>query len=372
MTDTSPSKYLVVAAAIEAQLREGKWDGGRLPSVRSVGQKHGVSAVTASRALQVLRDKGLINTVERSGCFRVPPPDAERWAVVLRLTPGPLQRATVGMTRAGFETLSKKQPMHLHFDAFDVVHGLTPVQAEKAAKRAKESGVRGVVLLPSRVSVEHAAADATFLAGCRAAGLPVCLVERDLRGHAGPPETDLVALDDVAGAAELTRHLVGLGRKRVAFVTASPVSSHHDRIAGYLFALHQMRTGRNPLPELLVRQPTDLPGPEAYAAVTDEVVKLKADGVVCYSDYTALGLTLELIALGHKVPRDVAVAGFDNLPIGEMFALGLTSYDYPAEGFAAQAIRLLRDRITDPKRSPVKVVVPGKLIVRGSTAGPNV
>jgi LacI family transcriptional regulator len=371
MSDSMSPKYLIVAAAIEAQLREGKWDGGRLPSVRGVGQKHGVSAVTASRALQVLRDKGLINTIERSGYFRVPPPDAERWAVVLRLTPGPLQRATTGLTRGGFESLSKRQPMHLHFDAFDVVHGLTAAQAEKAARRAKENGVRGVALLPSRVSAEHAAADGAFLAGCRAAGMPVCLVERYLRGHTGTPDTDLVAVDDVGGAAEATRHLVGLGRKRVAFVTASPVSSHYDRIAGYLFALHQARTGRNPLPELVVRQPTDLPGPEAYAAVADEVVKLKADGVVCYNDYTALGLALELIARGHKIPKDVAVAGFDNLPIGEMFALGLTSYDYPAEELAAQAVRLLRDRVADPNRSPVKVTVPGRLIIRESTAGPN-
>src|SRR5262245_11407385 len=371
MAGPSP-KYLIVAAAIEAQLREGKWDGGRLPSVREVGQKHEVSAVTASRALQVLRDKGLISTVERSGCFRVPPPDAERWAVVLRLTPGPLQRATASISRAGFETLARKQPMHLHFDAFEVVHGLTPAAAEKAAARAKASGIRGVALMPSRVSAEHAAADGAFLAGCKAAGLPVCLVERYLRGQTGPPDTDLVGVGDVAGATELARHLVGKGRKRVAFVTASPVTSHFDRIAGYLFALHQSRTGRNPLPELVVRQPTDLPGPEAYAAVTDEVVKLKVDGVVCYSDYTALGLALELIARGHKVPRDVAVAGFDNLPIGEMFALGLTSYDYPAEGLATQAIRLLRDRISEPNRPPVKVIVPGKLIIRESSAGPNV
>jgi LacI family transcriptional regulator len=364
----APSKYLAVAAALERDVRAGAWEGGKMPSVRKVADTYRVSVVTASRAMQVLRDKGLIRTVERSGCYRVPPPEAERWAVVLRVTPGPMAGLTAAVTRGGFEQLARAEPMHLAFDAFDVPDGLTADVAAEAAAAAKANGIGGIFLLPTRCGGAMAAADAAFVAGCEAAGLPVVLIERNLHGETALTKCDLVALDDVGGAREAVRHLRELGRKAIGLVVASDVSSHADRVAGYLLALFEAEGKKRPVPTV-IRQPMDRPTNEAYAAVADEVLAQKLDGVVCYSDYLALGLALELLRRGTNVPRDVAVVGFDNLPIGEQFALTLTTYDYPAAVMARQAVRLMRDRVADPGRQPVKLVVPGRLIVRGSTRG---
>jgi LacI family transcriptional regulator len=371
MTEADMPKYQRVADAIEALVRKGKWDGGRMPSVRGVADQYEVSIVTASRALQVLRDKGLIRTVERSGTFRLPPPSAERWAVVLRLTPGPYRPATAELSRSGFEAVARRQPMHLHFDAFDLESGLTPETAEKAARQAKATGIQGVFLLPSRASADDAKADEAFLAGCRRAGLPVVLVERGLRGHPGKPDCDLVTLDDADGAADCTRHLFALGRRRVAIVVASPTSTHNDRVAGYLYALHAARPAGKKAepPELVIRLPEERPTEGVSAYLADKVVKEKIDGVVCYQDYVAMGLIVELLARGGRVPADVAVVGFDDIDVGDLFPAGLTTYAYPSEGMAEQAVRLMRERIKDPDRPPVRVVVPGKLVVRGSTVG---
>lgn len=361
-------KYLSVAEAIEAQVASGKWDGGRrLPSVRGIAVQHKVSVVTASRALQVLRDKGLVQTRERSGCYRTPPPTAERWAVCLRLTPGPWQHATTALVRGGFDALARRQPMHLSYTAFEPAPGLTPAEAEQAAARALADGVGGVFLLPSRTD----AADSAFLAGCRAAGLPVVLIERAPRGVDGAGPHDLVCLDDVGAAAAATRHLFAVGRKRVGLVVGSATSSHHDRLAGYLFALCSARQagGRRAadLPEVVIHQPAGGSEKEGYAAVAEAVLRERLDGVLCYSDYAALGLIMELLRRGVRVPQDVAVAGFDNLPFGDSFAIGLTTTDYPAEAMADHAVRLMRERVKHPDRPPVKVCVPGRLIVRGST-----
>src|SRR5262245_22418996 len=367
-------KYLEVAAALEAQIHLGKWDGGKMPSVRGIADQHSVSVVTASRALQVLRDKGLIQTIERSGCYRVPPPTAERWGLALRLTPGPWQKATVSLALVGFEALARREPMHLETELFPLAVGMGERDIAPLARRAKERGVNGVFLLPSRYSEAEMRLDEQLLACCAAERLPVVLLERNLRGHSRPLERDLVALDDLDGSVRCTRHLLDLGRKRGALVGASPTSSHDDRIAGYLSAIHCAAQNAKKAGEyrpLVLHQSDDLPSREVYARLADQIRKHEIDGVVCYQDYTAIGLIMELLTRGLSVPRDVAVVGFDDLPIGNVFPLGVTTYAYPSHGMAEQAVRLMRERLRDQNRSPIKVVVPGRLIVRDSSTGRN-
>lgn len=368
---TAGSKYLRVAARIEAELRTGAWEGGKMPSVRGIATQYGVSVVTASRALQVLRDKGLIQTIERSGCYRIPPPTADRWAVCLRLTPGTALRETLSVAQAGFLAIARRAPMHLAFDAFEVTTKLTVEEARAAAAKGVADGLKGVFLLPSRVSAEEAAADAAFMDGCQQANLPVVLIERGVRGQHVPVH-DLVAIDDVAAAREGVEHLYATGRRRVGIVVASPTTSHNDRVAGYLHAVYDAQFSvfaRKPAPvPVVLRQPTDLPTREAYSAVADEIVKLKLDGLVCYQDYSAIGVIVELLQRRVRVPKDVGVIGFDNLPIAAEFSIPLTTFEYPGEAMADSALRLMRYRLENPDRPPVKVVVPSKLIVRASTA----
>lgn len=358
-------KYLDVSEALEAEILKGRWDGGKMPSVRWVARHFNVSAVTASRALQVLRDKGLVRTVERSGCYRVPPPSADRWGLVLRTTAGPWQTGTRAMALAGFEALARRRPMHLEPDPFPLGPGVTLPQVAAAVREAKAHGVKGVFLLPSRASAADAVTDEAVVAACRAEELPVVLLERNLRGATRQLEADLVAVDDVAGAAQATRHLLDLGRTKVAVAVASPTSSHRDRVAGYLIALHEAGAGQTPL---VLDQPDGLAPAEAAARLADAVQQAGADGVVCYADYAAAGLIAELQARGVAVPGDVAVVGFDDCP-PDGAGLGVTTYAYPAEAMAEQAVRLMKERLADPARPVVKAVVPGRLIVRASTTG---
>jgi LacI family transcriptional regulator len=199
------------------------------------------------------------------------------------------------------------------------------------------------------------------------------LLERNLRGQHRPLEADLVAVDDLYGAAACTRHLLDLGRKRIAAIVASPTSSHNDRVAGYLYALHSaaQASGKknSDYKAFVLRQSDDLPNRESYAQLAAQVRKHGIDGVICYVDYLAVGLMVELLAHGVSVPGGVAVVGFDDLPIGNWFPIGVTTYSYPSEGMAEQAVRLMHERIANPDRPAVKAVVPGQLIVRESTVG---
>jgi LacI family transcriptional regulator len=222
--------------------------------------------------------------------------------------------------------------------------------------------------MPSRLNDELMRRDEALLDACREAGLPVVLIERNLRGPRRPLQHDLVSADDVDGGRRCTEHLLGLGRRRVAFVAGSPTSSHEGRLCGYLAALHAAGTA---WPPLIHEQRAGEGTRDAYAELADRLLAEGADGVVCYQDYTALGLILELLTRGVSVPRDVAVTGFDNLPIGKAFAIGVTTYAFPMEAVAVQALRQIRARLRDPSGPPVKTLIPGELIVRESSAAPS-
>ncbi|WP_020471785.1 GntR family transcriptional regulator [Zavarzinella formosa] len=368
----SGPKYVHLSEQLANRIRAGEWNTGKVPTVRDIASAYEVSSFTASRALHLLRDQGLIVTRERSGCYvaasetrpvaATEPAQLGRWAVVTRMSPGPWQSASEAVVRVGFARLEEEGIFDLQ--SLDVRADLTVGEIGKKVAAFAANRVEGVFYLPSRVSEAAREQDEWFLAACRREGLPVVLLDRNLRGDNRALDHDLVASDHHDGGFRCTEHLLGLGRKNVACVIASPTSAHNDRLSGYLYALETTGGGR---PPRVIRAPEQMEAREAYPWIAAELIRLGVDGVICYQDYVAIGVILELFRRGVNVPRDVAVAGCDDLPIGQSFALGVTSYTYPSEALARTAFRVMTNRIAHPNDPPSKVVLPGILVVRDST-----
>ncbi len=362
-------KYLSVAEDLASRIRAGEWSHGKVPTVRDIASRYEVSSFTASRALQTLRDRGLVVTRNRSGSYianEAQPPGAptHSWVVVTRVSPGPWQSASEAVVKVGFERLTNEGTFH--FQPLIFALGTPPSDIERAAFALADEGANGVFFLPSRISEELRQQDEWFLAGCRKARLPVVLIDRNLRGEGRPLEYDLVASDHFEGGLRCTEHLLELGRQRVACIVASPTSTHSDRLAGYLFALQQSGPRREPC---VIRVPENLDARETYPWIAEQLIGMEADGAICYQDYVAVGVILELFRRGRNVPRDVAVIGCDDLPIGQSFGLGVTTYSYPSDAIARGAVQRMRHRMARPDDLPAKLLFPGQLIVRDSTVG---
>ncbi|MGF1579502.1 MAG: substrate-binding domain-containing protein [Gemmataceae bacterium] len=366
-------KYLQISQEIEYQINSGHWENGKIPSVRGIAAEHNVSVVTASRALQVLRDKGLINAVERSGCYLVPRDTEanEKWALFWRVTPGPWQQATGVITQRGFDAIARQERVQFDASVFDFGFTATDREIQRQVRTARENGITGVFYMPSRFNEKSMKQDEVFLKVCDSVGLAVVLIERNLLGRLRPLTRDLVASDDLDGGRQSTNHLLDQGRTRIACITGSKISCHEDRVAGYYHALLERGAdeGVNYTPQILWQSP-EIPSKDAYSRLADELLGSNVDGVICYQDYTAIGLILELLSRGVRVPADIAIVGFDDLPIGNMFAIGVTTYAFPSETIASQAVRLMRERIKNPETPALRIVVPGNLIIRESTGVP--
>ncbi|VTS08176.1 LacI family DNA-binding transcriptional regulator [Tuwongella immobilis] len=363
-------RYLDIADRVEEQIRAGQWTESNFPTVRNLAREHSVSIVTASRAMQALRDRGLIQIVGRSGAYLIPPTPtkAKAWAAWLRLTPGPFEHATRSMILSAFQRHAESLGGDIRSDLFPEKGNLARTAVDTAVESLQAEGVLGVLLLPSRVSTIDTECELMLIERCQSAGIPVVLVERNLRGAQRELPCDLVSSDDFLGGVLATRHLQEQGCRRIGFVSSSPTSSHTTRMGGYLAGLIPDAASQDPpqMPVVLWQDPTQPPR-EAYQRLAQQALDAELDGMICYQDYTAVGLIMELMKRRVRVPEQISVVGFDNLPISEAYAVGVTTYAFPYPAIAAQALRMIEDRRTRPSVPPLHVVLRGELVVRESS-----
>lgn len=181
----------------------------------------------------------------------------------------------------------------------------------------------------------------------------------------GPADrTTWVDSDSVAGAASAVQHLLDRGRRTVATISGDlEMAAGQDRLRGWretlgsaglphgddLVAPGRFRTeqGREAMLELLRRHP-DL------------------DAVFCANDLSAFGALQALQAAGRRVPQDVAVVGFDDVPAAATSSPPLTTVRQEIELMGRRMARLLLDRL-DGRSEPVQEVLPTRLVVRGSS-----
>ena len=248
---------------------------------------------------------------------------------------------------SGFASMARAGEIGLDSGTFAVEDSSTEAEIARMASDARGLGVAGLFLMPSRISDAAMRQDEAILRECRSSNLPVVLIERNLRGRARPLEHDLVGPDDLDGGYQCVRHLHDSGRRRVAFVLGGPTSSHRDRLAGYLLA--RQEAGE---PSIVIELPGNPLDRLVYARLADRVIASGVDGVACHHDVVAMGLILELLARRIRVPEDVAVVGFEDLPIGDTFSIGLTTYGPDFEAIARRALRVMAARIDAPDAPP--------------------
>lgn len=176
-----------------------------------------------------------------------------------------------------------------------------------------------------------------------------------------PPALSYVDCNLREGSRQVARHLVRLGHRRIAFVAAvlSP-----DKFRGYREALSAAKIRADP--SLVVR--TGLSEEDAIRAV-DRLFKQKLPptAVMAANDVLAIRIIHALQRRGIHVPREVSVAGFDDVETAALMTPSLTTARIPIRGLAEAAVRNLIRLIENPSGARARVLLPTKLVVRDST-----
>jgi DNA-binding LacI/PurR family transcriptional regulator len=215
--------------------------------------------------------------------------------------------------------------------------------------------VDGLVFSPMRVTAEEVERrnDRTPL---------VLLGEQAVRGVA-----DHIVVDNVAAARLAVAHLLDLGRQRVAMIGASGAATDSQRFQGYVSAL----AGRGLEVDPGLVEPVTSNRGEAGEAAMNAILSRTGqppDAVFCITDWVALGAIRSLHLHGLRVPEDVAVVGFDDIPYGRASTPTLTSISPDRAAVARAAVASLSAQ-QGADHEPREIAVGFELVVRESTAG---
>lgn len=170
-----------------------------------------------------------------------------------------------------------------------------------------------------------------------------------------------------------TNYLIKNGHKRIGFIGARiDRTSRAEMLHGYRLALQQAGIAEN---EAFVWLSASEAEDEAdiyeiengkASAIYFSQLPQRPTGCVCINDLTALGAIQGFFALGMKVPQDVSIIGFDNIPYGEMSFPKLTTIDQHAKEMGREAMRMMIEQFHSPDTVQKSITFKPKLICRDS------
>ena len=187
-------------------------------------------------------------------------------------------------------------------------------------------------------------------------------------GHQKTKGVTNVVLDHVQAATLALNHLATLGHKRIAFMRGNPLSSDSTDRWRAICEVAQ-RIGVTIDPELTVQLDMDDPTPQLGYPFAKQLLARKKPftALFAYNDISAIGAMRALQEQGFRVPQDVSVMGFDDIPGAAFNTPTLTTVRQPLARMGQVAAQTLLERIAGRDDYPPEIAIEPELVVREST-----
>jgi DNA-binding LacI/PurR family transcriptional regulator len=234
----------------------------------------------------------------------------------------------------------------------------TPKTEPKFLRLLTQRHVEGILFVRA-----ERPSDLDHLRKLQESGIPIVTTGFYLPGS----ELCFVEVDNLNGARQATQHLIDLGHTQIAEITGPEgLNSVTNRTQGYLQALQT--AGIAPHPELIVQGESwwHRAGYEATKKLLSKKIPFTA--VFAHNDRLAKGAISALNEAGLKVPQDVSIVGYDDIPEAEFSDPPLTTIRQPMQAVGKAAAHLLITLIEDPNARPQQMLFDTELVVRSSTA----
>jgi DNA-binding LacI/PurR family transcriptional regulator len=332
-----------------------------MASIKDIARVANVSYATVSRAL---RNSPLVGAETRELICKIADEQGYRVSAVARslvtkrtCTIGVVVTNVadpfVGEVVSGIEEVAQAQGYSLLLASCHA----DPDREVRAVRLLHERRVDGILVNSSRVG-------ALYMPLLVKINAPIVLINNQYPGEF----IFSVTIDNVNAARDATRHLVELGHQRIGYIgNQFGLQADTDRFAGYRQVLEEAGIGFQP--ELVAHGDAK---PEGGMRGMERLLALpeRPTAVFCYNDMEAIGAMRVARQYGLRVPTDFSIVGMDDVFLASYTDPPLTTIQQPMQQMGRKAAQILLDLFSGGKPES-RVKLPGKLIVRQSTAAPG-
>jgi GntR family transcriptional regulator of arabinose operon len=357
--------YMRVADDLRSKLGgDGFAAGQLLPSEHELSKAYNLSRGTIRKALDVLASENLISRQPGRGTIILPPqPEtieqrrtiAVLWSIVRWIGADMLASIEQHLSAANCDILFSTSKHEPHKEA-------------EALERLLHTDLDGLILYTTGTDQNNALINAFI-----EKSIPVVLLDRFTPSLAD--KLSWVTSENFNGAYELTKHLIDLQHRRIAYVVWTPdcdaISTLHERQAGYEAAIAE--TGLATL--TLIQCGAEPKGQERllFADTLFEFIDThQPTAIFFHNDATIYRLYPFFRDWGIRIPEDISVVGFDGLEV----QFGLSPFDLTTarqdfDRLGHEAAQLLCQLIESPQQQPIHVRLPVTLHIGNTTAAPR-
>jgi DNA-binding LacI/PurR family transcriptional regulator len=192
------------------------------------------------------------------------------------------------------------------------------------------------------------------------AGSPIVYVKNSPRDE----PVSSICCDDIDGGYLATRYLLEMGHRQIAVILGlRNEQCTSERLEGYRRALQE--AGISPRKELILQGDWSAPsGSSAITQLLDRPQDFSA--IFAQNDRMAAGAIQKLREVGYRVPEEISVIGYDNMPLCTLISPTLTTVEQPLDYFGEQASSILINQILKGGSEPLRICAKPQLVIRES------
>ena len=352
-------KYQELLKVLKTDILGGKYDVSHpLPSIQALMRRTGYSKNTIIRALDELKNLGFIANSQGRASQVTKLGAARKIGLIVP-----------GIAYSEFFPPAVSEIMRLAQESdYMVLLGEMKsssareraVCAERFAKKLVNERAAGVIYHPLEFLAQAEQINRRIVSIFDRAGIPVVLLDNDMSMPPNRSPYDVVGINDHDAGFRLTNHLIAQGARNIHFLMRPYWAvGCHNRCYGLITAV--ATSAKHCSYGVLTAEPNDVPAIRRY------LKRHRPDAFVCGNDTSAATFKQTLEELGYVIPRDLLLAGFDDIQIAKLLTPGLTTIHNPSAEIGRKAFEMLLARMTHADAPPSDVLLPAPLVVRGST-----